>query len=59
MRHAYGVGIPIYLLSSLDDADLAERVKWAELDGFISKNVGTDMVVEAVRRIIGGASEVA
>ncbi len=56
MRHAYGVSVPIYLLSSLDDADLADRVKWAEIDGFISKNRGTAAVVEAVQRIIGPAT---
>lgn len=55
LRHSYGVTVPIYLLSSLDDADLAERVKWADIDGFISKNRGVEAVVEAVQRIVGPA----
>lgn len=55
LRHSYGMTVPIYLLSSLDDADLAERVKWADIDGFISKNRGVEAVVEAVQRIVGPA----
>jgi len=53
LRHAYGVQAPIYLLSSLDDHDLADRVKWAEVEGFISKNRGLQAVVAEVRRILG------
>jgi len=45
LRHAYGVDAPIYLLSSLEDNDLAERVKWAQVEGFISKNRGLEAVV--------------
>ena len=55
LRHSYGVTVPIYLLSSLEDADLADRVKWADIDGFISKNRGVEAVVEAVQRIVGPA----
>ena len=56
LRHAYGVSVPIYLLSSLEDADLAERVSWAAVEGFISKNRGVDAVVTEVRRILDPAS---
>lgn len=52
LRHAYGVQAPIYLLSSLDESELAERAKWAEIDGFISKNKGMDAVITAVRGIL-------
>ena len=55
LRHSYGTNVPIYLLSSLDEVDLADRVKWAEIDGFISKNVGIDAVVETVQRLVGPA----
>lgn len=55
LRHAYGVQAPIYLLSSLDDADLAERVQWAQVEGFISKNRGLQAVLGEVRRILGPA----
>ncbi|HEY4239646.1 MAG TPA: response regulator [Kofleriaceae bacterium] len=52
LRHAYGVATPIYLLSSLPDIDLADRVRWAGIDGFISKNQGLDAIVSAVRGIL-------
>jgi CheY-like chemotaxis protein len=55
LRHSYGISVPIYLLSSLEDADLADRVKWAGVDGFISKNGGIEAVVDAVNRIVGPA----
>ena len=53
LRHSYGVEVPIYLLSSLDDADLAERVRWAQVEGFISKNRGLEALLGEVRRILG------
>ena len=56
LRHAYGVDAPIYLLSSLEDNDLAERVKWAQVEGFISKNRGLQAVVNEVGRILGPAN---
>src|SRR5829696_4260456 len=34
LREAYGIHAPIYLLSSLDEADLADRVEWAGAAGF-------------------------
>jgi CheY-like chemotaxis protein len=52
LRHAYGVDTPIYLLSSLDERDLAERVKWAQVDGYISKNRGLAGVMKEVERIV-------
>lgn len=52
LRHAYNVHAPIYLLSSLDETELAERAKWAEIDGFISKNRGMEAVITAVRGIL-------
>lgn len=56
LRNVYGIDAPIYLLSSLDDHDLADRVKWAQIEGFISKNSGLENVVNEVRRIIGPAN---
>jgi CheY-like chemotaxis protein len=53
LRHAYGVEVPIYLLSSLEDSDLAERVRWAQVEGFISKNKGLEGVLREVQRILG------
>lgn len=57
MRHAYGVDVPIYLLSSLEDTDLADRVNWAQIEGFISKNRGLAAVVQEVERILGKTAQ--
>ena len=52
LRHSYGIAAPIYLLSSLDESELAERVRWAGIEGFISKQLGVDAIVERVRTIV-------
>lgn len=53
LRHDRAVRTPIYLFSTLAPAELAERAAEAKLDGFISKNVGVDHLVDEVRKIIG------
>ena len=55
LRFAHDVDTPIYLLSSLADHELAERANEAQIDGFISKNIGIDRIVEQVRRILDPA----
>lgn len=55
LRFAHDVDTPIYLLSSLSDQELAERVNEAQIDGFISKNIGIDKIVEKVRGILDPA----
>lgn len=53
LRHDRDVRTPIYLFSTLAPDELAERAAEAKLDGFISKNVGVDHLVDEVRKIIG------
>ena len=53
LRFARDIKTPIYLLSSLEDSDLAERARWAKIDGYISKNRGLPAIVAEVRRILG------
>jgi CheY-like chemotaxis protein len=55
LRFAHDVDTPIYLLSSLPDHELAERANEAQIDGFISKNIGIDRIIEQVRRILDPA----
>jgi CheY-like chemotaxis protein len=55
LRHVHGITAPIYLLSSLDDVDLASRVRWAQVEGFISKNRGLEPMIREVQRILGPA----
>ncbi len=52
LRNAWGIAVPIYLLSNLEESDLAERVAWAGIDGFISKQIGVEAIVSRVRRIV-------
>lgn len=52
LRHVYGISAPIYLLSSLEENDLADRVEWARIDGFISKQLGVEAIVNRVRGIV-------
>ncbi len=55
LRFAHDVATPIYLLSSLSDHELNERANEAQIDGFISKNIGVERIVEKVRRILDPA----
>jgi DNA-binding NarL/FixJ family response regulator len=57
LRHAHQISAPIYLLSSLSDDELADRVAWAKIDGFISKNVGLVAIVERVQSILSSGKE--
>jgi two-component system, OmpR family, alkaline phosphatase synthesis response regulator PhoP len=52
LRHARNVTAPIYLFSSLPEAELDQRAREAGLDGFISKSAGLDALVERVRLIL-------
>jgi len=53
LRAAREVEAPIYLLSTLDEAELKRRAADAEIDGFISKQMGAEAIVSRVREIIG------
>jgi two-component system alkaline phosphatase synthesis response regulator PhoP len=53
LRAAREVEAPIYLLSTLDDAELRRRAADAEIDGFISKQMGAAAIVKRVQEIIG------
>jgi DNA-binding response OmpR family regulator len=53
LRKVRGVTAPIWLFSSKPDDELAERVADAGLDGFISKSIGLDALVQRVRTILG------
>jgi DNA-binding response OmpR family regulator len=57
LRAARTVEAPIYLLSTLDEAELRRRAAEAEIDGFISKQLGAAAIVQRVQQIIGAALE--
>jgi len=52
LRAAREVEAPIYLLSTLDDAELKRRAFDAEIDGYISKRIGAAEIVAKVREIL-------
>jgi DNA-binding response OmpR family regulator len=53
LRMLHQVKVPILLVSSLDDRDLAERARDAQIDGFVSKRAGIKELVRHVREVIG------
>lgn len=53
LRHERGIATPIYLFSSLPPDELAARAEAARVDGYISKQEGTDHLVQRVREILG------
>lgn len=52
LRAVRGVKTPIYLLSSLNAEELAERAHEADIDGYICKRDGIDALVERVTQIL-------
>lgn len=59
LRATRDVEAPIYLLSTLDEADLRRRAAEAEIDGFIPKQIGVEAIIARVREIIGPGGEAA
>ena len=53
LRGVHGIRVPILLVSSLEDDELRDRAERAEVDGFISKALGIEHVVERVCDLIG------
>jgi two-component system alkaline phosphatase synthesis response regulator PhoP len=53
LRMVRGVNTPIYLLSSMDESELALRALEADIEGYISKRSGPDKIVARVRSILG------
>lgn len=56
LRGAYHVKTPMILLSSLDGAELAERAKEAEIEGWVTKSAGPEALLAKVVELIGVAA---
>lgn len=52
LRGQRGVMTPIYLFSSIDEAELAQLAIDAGIDGYISKNTGLDHLVARLGEIL-------
>lgn len=57
LRGAYGVDVPILLLSTLPDEELAKRALAAEATGFVSKRDGLQSLVTRIREVLGGEGD--
>lgn len=57
LRNVREVKVPIYLWSSLDPEELAERAGEAEIDGYVCKRDGVDELVGKVREILASPSD--
>jgi DNA-binding response OmpR family regulator len=54
LRHERKMSGKVYLLSSLPEAELAERAADAGLDGYLAKDAGLDVLVARVAEILAG-----
>ena len=54
LKHERSIQTPIYLFSTLPDHELAQRVRDAKIDGFISKDSGMKNLVTECQKILGG-----
>jgi two-component system OmpR family response regulator len=54
LRAVRGIKAPIFLFSSLEERELAQRARDAEIDGYISKWIGVEAVVARVQEILTG-----
>lgn len=53
LRGAYGVAVPILLMSTIPPEELAERAASAGVDGWVSKRDGLDRVVARILEVLG------
>jgi DNA-binding response OmpR family regulator len=56
LRDVRGLGAPIYLFSAIAEAELAERAAAIGIEGYISKRIGVDRIVERVRVVLAAGS---
>ncbi|HWU88916.1 MAG TPA: response regulator [Kofleriaceae bacterium] len=56
LRGWHGVRVPILLVSSLDEAELARRAKRADVSGYVLKNAGMTALVDRCKQLLGSAA---
>jgi len=56
LRGLRNVTVPVLLFSIMDEAELADRAKAAEVDGYIHKGAGLDEMVRRVRALLDRAA---
>lgn len=56
LRGWHGVRIPILLVSSLDETELARRAKRADASGYVQKTAGMTALVDRCKQLLGSAA---
>jgi DNA-binding response OmpR family regulator len=54
LREWHDVKVPILLVSSLEESQLAERAAEAEADGYVMKSAGMPALVQRCKELLGG-----
>jgi DNA-binding response OmpR family regulator len=56
LRGLHGVRVPILLVSSLDETELARRARAAEASGYVRKDAGMSALVDRCKALLGSAA---
>lgn len=56
LRGWHGVHVPILLVSSLDESELARRARAAEASGYVRKDAGMTALVDRCKELLGSAA---
>lgn len=56
LRGWHGVRVPILLVSSLEEAELARRARRAEASGYVLKDAGMSVLVDRCKELLGSAA---
>lgn len=56
LRGLHGVRVPILLVSSLEDTELARRTRAAEATGYVRKDAGMTALVDRCKELLGSAA---
>ncbi len=56
LRGWHGVRVPILLVSSLEEAELARRASAAEVSGYVRKDAGMTALIDRCRELLGSAA---
>jgi DNA-binding response OmpR family regulator len=53
LKAVRGVKAPILLFSSMEEDELSERARYAQVEGFVSKSAGIEALVDRIQALLG------
>jgi DNA-binding NarL/FixJ family response regulator len=56
LRGWHGVHVPILLVSSLEESELARRARAAEASGYVLKEAGMTALIDRCKELLGSAA---